>query len=68
MLKDILKMEGAQVLDKAAQMAIQGGNPADRMACEQAGGYWNCYYLECGCLMPGGSPGPGGSKGGGIPL
>jgi hypothetical protein len=39
MLKNILKLEGAQQLNKAEQRSIQGGS---QLQCTALGGVWNC--------------------------
>ena len=59
MLKNILKLEGAQQLNKAEQRNIQGGGLRDE--CEALGGIWNCVihpslniqFCECsGLTLP----------------
>ncbi|MFT5891816.1 MAG: hypothetical protein ACI9Y7_001923 [Dokdonia sp.] len=53
MLKNILKLEGAQQLNKTEQRSIQGGGPREQ--CEILGGNWNCvtnsstFIMRCEC-------------------
>lgn len=61
MLKNILKLNGAQELSKNEQKSVLGGL-LTQAQCEDLGGTWNCVFnasgvYRCNCSgIPGGGP------------